>query len=73
MFVSPTLIAQTDASVEETLRNGSWLDVATVLPPSLGPSDVGQLLDKSAEISRDTERKKGQVGRRRVQGFGVEE
>lgn len=64
VFVSPSLIAQTDASVEETLRNGSWLDVATVLPPSLGPSDVGQLLDKSAEISRDTEHKKGQVGKR---------
>lgn len=64
VFVSPSLIAQTDASVEETLRNGSWLDVATVLPLSLGPSDVGQLLDKSAEISRDTEHKKGQVGKR---------
>lgn len=61
VFVSPSLIAQTDASVEEALRNSSWLDVATVLPPSLGASDVGQLLGNCAEITRDTEHKKGQV------------
>jgi hypothetical protein len=61
VFVSPSLITQTDASVEEALRNGSWLDVATVLPPSLGPSDVAQLLSKCAEISQDSDHKKGQV------------
>lgn len=63
VFVSPGVIAQTDAAVEETLRNGSWLDVATVLPPSLGPTDVGQLLDNCVELTRDTEHKRGQVGR----------
>jgi hypothetical protein len=61
VFVSPSLITQTDASVEEALRNGTWLDVTTVLPPSLGPPDVAQLLDKCAEISQDNDHKKGQV------------
>jgi len=61
VFVSPSIIAQTEAVVEEALRNGSWLDVSTVLPPSLGPSDVAQLLDKCTELSRDTEHKRGQV------------
>lgn len=61
MFVSPSLIAQTEASVDETLRNGSWLDVATVLPPSLGAADVKQLLDKCGDLARDTEHKRGQV------------
>ncbi len=62
VFVSPSLIAQTDAAVEETLHNSSWLDVATVLPPSLAPGDVAQLLDKCAVFTRDAEHKRGQVG-----------
>lgn len=61
MFVSPSLIAQTDAAVEETLHNSSWLDVATVLPPSLAPADVAQLLDKCGGVTRDAEHKRGQV------------
>jgi hypothetical protein len=62
VFVSPSLIAQTDAAVDETLRNSSWLDVATVLPPSLGPPDVAQLLDKCAELPSGSDNKRGQVG-----------
>jgi hypothetical protein len=61
VFVSPSLIAQTDAAVEETLHNSSWLDVATVLPPSLAPADVAQLLDKCGGVTRDAEHKRGQV------------
>jgi hypothetical protein len=62
VFVSPSLIEQTDAAVDETLRNSSWLDVATVLPPSLGPADVAQLLDKCADLPSGSDNKRGQVG-----------
>lgn len=61
VFVSPSLIEQTDAAVDETLRNSSWLDVATVLPPSLGPADVAQLLDKCADLPIGSDNKRGQV------------
>lgn len=48
--------------MDETLRNGSWLDVSTVLPPSLATADVAQLLDKHCGISHEEEGKRGQVG-----------
>lgn len=61
VFVSPVLITQTESAVEETLTNSSWLDVSTVLPPSLGTADVAQMLSKCTLLTKDVEQKKGQV------------
>jgi hypothetical protein len=54
-------VTQAEAAVDEALRNGSWLDVATVLPPSLAVQDVAQLLGKCG-LSQEEDGKRGQVG-----------
>eukprot|EP00878_Enallax_costatus_P006274 GHUV01006577.1.p1 GENE.GHUV01006577.1~~GHUV01006577.1.p1 ORF type:complete len:509 (+),score=174.38 GHUV01006577.1:756-2282(+) len=57
VYVPPTTLSAAEASVDETLRNSSWLDISTVLPPALGSADVVQLLDKCSDLLKD----KGQV------------
>jgi hypothetical protein len=61
VYVSPSVVTQAEAAVDEALRNGSWLDVATVLPPSLAVQDVAQLLGKCG-LSQEEDGKRGQVG-----------
>jgi hypothetical protein len=62
VFVSPSIPEQAAAAVEDTLRDGTWLDVATVLPPALAAADVAALLDRCcAGLAKDREGKQGQV------------
>lgn len=57
VYVSPAIVSAAEASVDETLRNNSWLDVSTVLPLALSSADVVQLLDRCAGLAKD----RGQV------------
>ena len=58
-FVSPGLLANLEASVEETLMGGSWLDAATLLPPALSAADVGQLLGSCQGLGVTGDKKGG--------------
>ncbi|NWX85903.1 UFL1 ligase, partial [Nothoprocta pentlandii] len=44
--VSQEIVDQVEASVEEAISSGSWIDVATLLPSSLSVEDVGILLQQ---------------------------
>jgi hypothetical protein len=43
-YVSPGLVSQAEAAVEEALQGGGWCDVQAALPPSLPPADAAALL-----------------------------
>eukprot|EP00882_Tetradesmus_deserticola_P015384 GHRQ01016391.1.p1 GENE.GHRQ01016391.1~~GHRQ01016391.1.p1 ORF type:complete len:342 (-),score=133.95 GHRQ01016391.1:88-1038(-) len=60
VFVSPSVVSQAEAAVEEALHNGTWLDVGTMLPPSLAVQDVAQLL-ASCGVGQEEDAKRGQV------------
>jgi hypothetical protein len=60
--VGSSVVAQAEAAAEEALRNATWLDVSTVLPPSLTAADVSQLLEHCCSpLVKDAEHKQGQV------------
>uniref|UniRef100_A0A383VLC1 E3 UFM1-protein ligase 1 homolog n=1 Tax=Tetradesmus obliquus TaxID=3088 RepID=A0A383VLC1_TETOB len=61
VYVSPSVVSQAEAAVDEALRNGAWLDVATVLPPSLALQDVAQLLAKCGGLGLEEDGRRGQV------------
>ncbi|XP_014739130.1 PREDICTED: E3 UFM1-protein ligase 1 isoform X2 [Sturnus vulgaris] len=44
--VGQEIVDQVEASVEEAITSGSWIDVATLLPSSLSVEDVGILLQQ---------------------------
>uniref|UniRef100_A0A803VTR7 E3 UFM1-protein ligase 1 n=1 Tax=Ficedula albicollis TaxID=59894 RepID=A0A803VTR7_FICAL len=44
--VGQEIVDQVEASVEEAISSGSWIDVATLLPSSLSVEDVGILLQQ---------------------------
>ncbi|NWR59555.1 UFL1 ligase, partial [Bucorvus abyssinicus] len=44
--VGQEMVDQVEASVEEAISSGSWIDVATLLPSSLSTEDVGILLQQ---------------------------
>ncbi|NXD34775.1 UFL1 ligase, partial [Copsychus sechellarum] len=44
--VGQEIVDQVEASVEEAINSGSWIDVATLLPSSLSVEDVGILLQQ---------------------------
>uniref|UniRef100_A0A8C0V275 E3 UFM1-protein ligase 1 n=1 Tax=Cyanistes caeruleus TaxID=156563 RepID=A0A8C0V275_CYACU len=44
--VGQEMVDQVEASVEEAISSGSWIDVATLLPSSLSVEDVGILLQQ---------------------------
>jgi hypothetical protein len=59
-FVSPGLLANLEASVDETLMGGSWLDASTLLPPALSAADVGQLLATCQGLGMPGDKKGGE-------------
>eukprot|EP00879_Flechtneria_rotunda_P019840 GHRR01020854.1.p2 GENE.GHRR01020854.1~~GHRR01020854.1.p2 ORF type:complete len:290 (+),score=130.02 GHRR01020854.1:1198-2067(+) len=61
VYVSSTIISQVEASVNETLRSTSWLDVSTILPPAMSATDVATLLDKCLDAGKDIAQHPGQV------------
>ncbi|WIA08065.1 hypothetical protein OEZ85_007531 [Tetradesmus obliquus] len=61
VYVSPSVVSQAEAAVDEALRNGAWLDVATVLPSSLALQDVAQLLAKCGGLGLEEDGRRGQV------------
>ncbi|NWR03844.1 UFL1 ligase, partial [Paradoxornis webbianus] len=44
--VGQEIVDQVEASVEEAISSGNWIDVATLLPSSLSEEDVGILLQQ---------------------------
>ncbi|NWY74708.1 UFL1 ligase, partial [Erithacus rubecula] len=44
--VGQEIVDQVEASVEEAISSGSWIDVATLLPSSLSVEDIGILLQQ---------------------------
>ncbi|XP_032910889.1 E3 UFM1-protein ligase 1 [Catharus ustulatus] len=44
--VGQEIVDQVEASVEEAINSGNWIDVATLLPSSLSVEDVGILLQQ---------------------------
>jgi hypothetical protein len=51
--VSAALQLQVEGSIEATVSEGSFLDVTTVVPSAIAPSDVALLLRKSALLEQD--------------------
>ncbi|GBF94592.1 hypothetical protein Rsub_06707 [Raphidocelis subcapitata] len=50
-FVSPSLLVQLDAAVEEAASQAGWLDAATLLPPALSAADVSALLARCHAVA----------------------
>eukprot|EP00252_Welwitschia_mirabilis_P012765 TRINITY_DN28243_c0_g1_i1.p1 TRINITY_DN28243_c0_g1~~TRINITY_DN28243_c0_g1_i1.p1 ORF type:complete len:865 (-),score=205.91 TRINITY_DN28243_c0_g1_i1:702-3170(-) len=44
MFVHPSMIEMLDASIEDTISHGGWLDCLSILPTSIGAQDGAKLL-----------------------------
>lgn len=47
VFVSPRLVSQLEAAVEEAVVAGSWTDALANLPTAIGPKDAASLLSKA--------------------------
>ncbi|KAI8468856.1 MAG: hypothetical protein J3K34DRAFT_294179 [Monoraphidium minutum] len=45
-FVSPSLLVQLEAGIDEVALAGGWLDASALLPPALAPGDVSLLLQR---------------------------
>lgn len=55
-IVSPTLMTQIEAQIEECTATDGLIDISSILPPSIEPEDVEQLL-------QDLFKKKSQLGK----------
>eukprot|EP00743_Colponemidia_sp_Colp-15_P007582 GILK01008197.1.p1 GENE.GILK01008197.1~~GILK01008197.1.p1 ORF type:complete len:783 (+),score=202.83 GILK01008197.1:68-2350(+) len=51
-FLHRKLIAHLDATVEETVRDESWLDCSEILPSPLSPSDVAAVVKECAVMKK---------------------
>lgn len=48
--VSPALVQQVDAAVQDAVVGGGWCDMAAELPPDLDAEDVGMLLQQAPAV-----------------------
>ncbi|XP_050211386.1 E3 UFM1-protein ligase 1 homolog [Mercurialis annua] len=60
-FAHPSLIEMLDASVEDAVERGSWIDSLSVLPTSLGPQDAYKILSLCPSVKSILKGNKGLI------------
>lgn len=53
-FINPSLLVSVQASIEEALTGGTWVDVAPLLPSAFTPADITRLLEHVPQLKRST-------------------